>query len=594
MSHPYTRLFISSTAGPTIDEDSDAGFEVGDVWIYSGQSFQAVDVTPGAAVWEEITGGGGSYTDEEAQDAIGAMVDTTLEYVDATPLLRRAALTGDVTAPAGSNSTTVTNASVIAKVLTAFSAGAGVVSSTDSILTAFQKVIGNIALKLTANSPITGATKTKITYDANGLVTAGADIGASDLPSGIDAAKISAGSVSNTEFDYLNGVTSAIQAQIDLKASITYVDALIGANDAMVYKGVIDCSANPNYPAADAGHLYKVSVAGKIGGASGPNVEAGDSILCIADSTASGNHATVGASWDIIQVNIDGAVIGPASAVTARIATFNGTSGKLIQDGGATIASLGTGVQINAASSESTIDGGDSVGFWDASVSLLKQILWSDFLSNLASALSGVFAEFAEFSTHTHNATDTVKLSQANTHQSPDTDTGTSSLHHTIGTGASQAAAGTRGVTNGDAHDHVGGDGAAINNCELQASCAAFNPADATTYHFGAFPTLTPGPAANRKLYIPRAGTIKRIDLVFVNTTTDGSNEQSTVSLRLNNTTDTTITATLALNATPVTVTNSSLSIAVAAGDWIAIKWVTPTWVTNPVGTIISAQVWIE
>lgn len=47
------------------------------------------------------------YTDELAQDAIGAMVDASLVYVDATPLLTRAALTGDVTAAQGSNATTV-------------------------------------------------------------------------------------------------------------------------------------------------------------------------------------------------------------------------------------------------------------------------------------------------------------------------------------------------------------------------------------------------------------------------------------------------------------------------------------------------------
>ena len=35
--------------------------------------------------------------------------------------------------------------------------------------------------KLTANAPITGATKTKITYDANGLVTAGADATTADI-----------------------------------------------------------------------------------------------------------------------------------------------------------------------------------------------------------------------------------------------------------------------------------------------------------------------------------------------------------------------------------------------------------------------------
>lgn len=47
------------------------------------------------------------YTDEAAQDAVGAMVDTTLVYTDGTPLLQRAALTGDVTASAGSNATTI-------------------------------------------------------------------------------------------------------------------------------------------------------------------------------------------------------------------------------------------------------------------------------------------------------------------------------------------------------------------------------------------------------------------------------------------------------------------------------------------------------
>ena len=45
------------------------------------------------------------YTDELAQDAVGAMVDTTLVYTDLTPLLVRAALTGAITASAGSNAT---------------------------------------------------------------------------------------------------------------------------------------------------------------------------------------------------------------------------------------------------------------------------------------------------------------------------------------------------------------------------------------------------------------------------------------------------------------------------------------------------------
>ena len=39
----------------------------------------------------------------------------------------------------------------------------------------------------------------------------------SQLASGIDASKISAGNVGNTEFDYLNGLTGAIQTQLDTK-----------------------------------------------------------------------------------------------------------------------------------------------------------------------------------------------------------------------------------------------------------------------------------------------------------------------------------------------------------------------------------------
>lgn len=121
------------------------------------------------------------------------------------------------------------------------------------------------------------------------------------------------------------------------KAVKTYADQLIGAANAAVYKGVVDCSTNPNYPAADCGHLYFVSVAGKIGGASGINVEVGDMLICNTDSTPSGDQATVGAYWNIIQKNLDGAVIGPASSTDEAIAIFDGVTGKIIKDSAKTI-----------------------------------------------------------------------------------------------------------------------------------------------------------------------------------------------------------------------------------------------------------------
>jgi hypothetical protein len=52
----------------------------------------------------------------------------------------------------------------------------------------------------------------------NGTNWVNAVIPASDLPSAIDAAKIADGSVSNAEFQRLNGVTGDIQTQLDAKA----------------------------------------------------------------------------------------------------------------------------------------------------------------------------------------------------------------------------------------------------------------------------------------------------------------------------------------------------------------------------------------
>lgn len=92
------------------------------------------------------------------------------------------------------------------------------------------------------------------------------------------------------------------------KAVKTYIASQLGSlADALVFKGVIDASGNPNYPAANAGDTYKISVAGKVGGASGKVVEVNDMVICTQDGTASGDEATVGIYWVALQNNIDGA-----------------------------------------------------------------------------------------------------------------------------------------------------------------------------------------------------------------------------------------------------------------------------------------------
>lgn len=89
------------------------------------------------------------------------------------------------------------------------------------------------------------------------------------------------------------------------------------------WKGSQDCSANPNYPAASKGDAYIVSVAGKIGGGSGLNVDVGDVFFALADN-AGGTQASVGTSWDVLEHNLVGALLSAnnlsdlASAATAR------------------------------------------------------------------------------------------------------------------------------------------------------------------------------------------------------------------------------------------------------------------------------------
>jgi len=85
-----------------------------------------------------------------------------------------------------------------------------------------------------------------------------------------------------------------------------YVDTAV--TGLLEFKGSTDCSANPNYPAASKGDTYVVTVAGKIGGASGKTVDVSDMYLCTADA-ASGNEAAVGTSWVVLEHNLVGAVL---------------------------------------------------------------------------------------------------------------------------------------------------------------------------------------------------------------------------------------------------------------------------------------------
>ena len=102
--------------------------------------------------------------------------------------------------------------------------------------------------KVTANAAITAGTAPKVTFDAKGLVTSGDSLDETDLPTGINANKIGTGVVSTTEFEYLNGVTSAIQTQIDSKQATLVSGTNIKTlnSTSLLGSGDIVLTANPS------------------------------------------------------------------------------------------------------------------------------------------------------------------------------------------------------------------------------------------------------------------------------------------------------------------------------------------------------------
>lgn len=127
----------------------------------------------------------------------------------------------------------------------------------------------------------------------------------------------------------------------------------------------------------------------------------------------------------------------------------------------------------------------------------------------------------------------------------------------------------------------------------LQAAGATFAPADATTYYFGSLASVVPTTtSAIERLYIPRSGVIKAA-YVFFNQSA-GTSETSTISVRVNDTTDTTISAAVTNDASATNSQNAALNIAVAAGNYVEIKWVCPTWVTNPTNVRPTVILYIE
>lgn len=145
-----------------------------------------------------------------------------------------------------------------------------------------------------------------------------------------------------------------------------------------------------------------------------------------------------------------------------------------------------------------------------------------------------------------------------------------------------------------------GGSGASTGYA-LQANVGSaagntIDPADSTAYYIGTGREGLSGlsVAADHKVYIPKAGTITTAYFTVRNEGTLGTSETSTVAIRLNNTTDTSVSTAVQADSAIETFSNTGLSISVAQGDYIEFKWTTPAWSTNPTDLDLSWVVFVE
>lgn len=211
-----------------------------------------------------------------------------------------------------------------------------VASDIDVFMRAADKSAGRTALGLD-----TAATHPATDFDASGAAAAAA---AASIPT----------TSRSTDGTMASNSTTLVPSQ---SAVVTYVAAMVAG--LLDFKGGTDCSSNPNYPVALKGDSYAVTVAGKIGGASGKSVEVGDMYVAVADN-AGGTEASVGTSWIVLQANITGITAtglllmraASAAAALTVVGGIGGTTGStdkavLVSDGTAGASAQATPVTVN-------------------------------------------------------------------------------------------------------------------------------------------------------------------------------------------------------------------------------------------------------
>lgn len=192
------------------------------------------------------------------------------------------------------------------------------------ITTAAQTIAGD----KTFNGKISTSAQIESTL-ANG--TAPFSITSKTVNTNLNADMVDSYHASNEPFNWSTTTTDQI---IPTRSAICRsFNNLLNAVNALRYKTTIDPTNSSSIPSsAEVGDVYIFSAAGTC---FNQNVEVGDMAIC---SNVNGSTIT----WNIIQMNIDGAVRSSSSSSNDNaIARFDGTTGKIIQNSTATIDDSG-------------------------------------------------------------------------------------------------------------------------------------------------------------------------------------------------------------------------------------------------------------
>lgn len=133
-------------------------------------------------------------------------------------------------------------------------------------------------------------------------------------------------------------VTVPTPTEDNAAANKSYVDSKIAANDSMRFKGTLGTGGTiTKIPTTDVrvGDTYRVITADTYAGVV---CEIGDMVIALKSGTVTD------ADWTVVQTNIDGAVVGPASATDATVVLFDGATGKRIKGSSITLAQITSAV----------------------------------------------------------------------------------------------------------------------------------------------------------------------------------------------------------------------------------------------------------